>query len=364
MNKITIIQPRAMAIIHEGSERKAFGGAEMQSVYLVMLLNSRYPVNFIIQKTNRLLKEKFKTIKTQYTYSETTISVRYLRFLYPRLYYDIKALWKSNAEFYYQRGPSELTGTTGIFCKLFKRKFIYAISGNGEIKDLKEKLKNPFAKFLYKRGLELSDVIVCQTHTQKQLLCDRLRGKAIVINNIFPSLFMEKKPTPPQHILNVGGLRPLKRQTFFLRLAKNFIHEKFICIGGGKDNYANTLFEKGKSIQNIKMTGHLPHEKVQEFIKQAYCLVNCSDNEGFPNVFLEAWANKIPVISWGFDPDGIISSYSLGFVVEGMDELKKAVNIYLKRPDIRKRHGENGKNYVDKFHSNRSILNEFSKLLE
>jgi glycosyltransferase involved in cell wall biosynthesis len=46
--------------------------------------------------------------------------------------------------------------------------------------------------------------------------------------------------------------------------------------------------------------------------------------EGFPNIFIEAWACGIPVLSLSFDPGDVIAKEGLGEVAKGdIDELVK-----------------------------------------
>lgn len=365
MNKITIIQSRATNILHEGADKDFFGGAEMQSVQLAMLLNKKYRVLFITNKTDSSKKTDFNDLKVLYNYSKEKKGIKFVRFFYPRLLGNLRAMWKSNSCFYYQRGPGEITGMTAIYCKLFSRKFLYSVSGNGELKDLKKKIKNPFSRLLYQLGIFLSDTIICQTESQKKLLNPKFLSKAVVIKNIFPGQIVNNNKLSPEYIVNVGALRELKRQQYFLELAKYFPEMKFICIGGigTSTHYTKELLKKSAEIDNLEMTGHLPHDRVNDYIKKSYCLVNCSDNEGFPNVFLEAWSNQIPVVSLGFDPDGIITKYSLGVAAKDIPEMKAAVKMYLENHSIRHKHGENGKNYVEHHHSGKKILQQYCNLL-
>jgi glycosyltransferase involved in cell wall biosynthesis len=57
-------------------------------------------------------------------------------------------------------------------------------------------------------------------------------------------------------------------------------------------------------------------------IANSKALVSTSPMEGFPNIFIEAWACGIPVLSLYFDPGGVIKREQLGEVAEGnLDQL-------------------------------------------
>jgi len=53
-----------------------------------------------------------------------------------------------------------------------------------------------------------------------------------------------------------------------------------------------------------------------------------SEYEGFPNTFLQAWSNNVPVIST-VDPSDVIKEYKLGLVVNTEAELLAATNTLL-----------------------------------
>ena len=63
-----------------------------------------------------------------------------------------------------------------------------------------------------------------------------------------------------------------------------------------------------EQIENLEVLGQLPHEQLLSLIDRAVAVVSTSAAEGMPNVFLEAWARGVPVLSLDYDPDGRIES--------------------------------------------------------
>ena len=61
----------------------------------------------------------------------------------------------------------------------------------------------------------------------------------------------------------------------------------------------------------------MPRGRVLELIDRSRAVVLTSRHEGMPNVFLEAWARGVPVLSLHFDPDGKIAKEGLGLCAEG-----------------------------------------------
>jgi len=57
-------------------------------------------------------------------------------------------------------------------------------------------------------------------------------------------------------------------------------------------------------------------------------VINTSNFEGFPNIFLEAWATGVPVISLNVDPGNVIKKRRLGICCEGsLERMKAAIEI-------------------------------------
>ena len=152
-------------------------------------------------------------------------------------------------------------------------------------------------------NLKLSDCVFCQTENQKNLLKKNSSKKGTVIKNMFiPSQQISEKKF--NQILWVGRLIESKSPEKYLELARRLPYYNFKMIGGlsyGDENYYKKIRFKSKNLKNLEFLGSVPRLNIDKHYSESYLLINTSSSEGFPNTFLEAWANKIPVISLNFD---------------------------------------------------------------
>ena len=65
---------------------------------------------------------------------------------------------------------------------------------------------------------------------------------------------------------------------------------------------------------NLVFHGRLSYHDASALYARARLLVNTSEVEGFPNAYLQAWINGVPVISY-LDPGGVIARNGLGATV-------------------------------------------------
>ena len=133
----------------------------------------------------------------------------------------------------------------------------------------------------------------------------------------------------------------------------------YIIIGKGpeKDNLIS-LAKKLKIDKNIRLVGYVSDEGLSNYYNacdvfelMSRTLQKENAVEGFGIVFIEASLFKKPVIAGksGGTSDAVINGVT-GFLVDPDDknELQEKINMLLKNPELRKRLGINGKNFVMK----------------
>jgi glycosyltransferase involved in cell wall biosynthesis len=278
-------------------------------------------------------------------------------------------LKKINADIYIQRATTPLTGIVSFFAKLTNKVFLYSVSSDNDVsaylsfKSLKD-LKNIFFWF----GVKNCSLVLCQTYHQKNLLNQALNKSGKVIKNIFPLTTIEQKRKNSSLIiiLWVGRISKEKRPDLFLTLADYFPDYRFWMIGSPcppHPEYYYEIKESAKMIKNLDFIGFVPHNQIYEYYEKSHLLVNTSANEGFPNTFLEAWGNAIPIVSLNFDPDEIICKYELGFHSMTFDDLVKHTGQLLKNESLRNNMGIKAKNYVLREHNVNNIIDKYEKLI-
>jgi glycosyltransferase involved in cell wall biosynthesis len=135
------------------------------------------------------------------------------------------------------------------------------------------------------------------------------------------------------------------------------IHFKIIGKAQGEDskNEVNKL----KMLKNVEYLEWLPNNLVPREISNAKALINVSKYEGFSNVFLEAWASGIPVISLFVNPGNIIIENNLGYFADGnIEVMKNMIKNY--KNDLSK---NNLKDYVLKNHSFDNAAKKFVDII-
>jgi glycosyltransferase involved in cell wall biosynthesis len=68
---------------------------------------------------------------------------------------------------------------------------------------------------------------------------------------------------------------------------------------------------------NVEIVEQASRDRIAELFIDAFCLVNTSMFEGFPNTLLEAGRHGVPALSLDVDPDGVISRNHAGAVAHG-----------------------------------------------
>ncbi len=275
-----------------------------------------------------------------------------------------KALRKANANLYFQQGGGG--ALVPLLCKLLKRPCVVAIGSDAYVcKQITD--WGFFFGFLSRLEITLADAIIVQSFFQKNMLANNFKKNGIIIKTLFPITYKETpvKSNPPT-VLWVGSIASVKQPELFIILAKSIKNVKFQMIAAKGDNkiYYERIMRMTAGLANFDFKGFVPFDEIDMYYEKASILVNTSKFEGFPNAFIQAWANYTPVISLNSDPDEVICKYDLGYHSKTFTQLIKDVVCLINDESSRHKKGNNGRLYVEKEHNLSKSIRLYHKLFD
>lgn len=236
-----------------------------------------------------------------------------------------RALARADAEVYVVRMGSAALGAAGLFCRLRRRKLVYATANDMDL--TMGYLVGSRARVLaYQVGVRLADAVVVQTEAQVRLAREELgRVRGLVTIPSFGEAPVDTGAGPEAFVW-IGRLVTEKRPLEYLALAEALPDARFRMIGWETQQtppeLAAEVRERAAGIPNLELLPSQPRERALELICRAVAVVSVSEaeGEGMPNAFLEAWARGVPVLTLDFDPDGRVRAHGLGVAAGGSRE--------------------------------------------
>jgi glycosyltransferase involved in cell wall biosynthesis len=300
-----------------GSTTGHIGGVEHQTSLLARWLVARgYAVDFITWREGDEREAMIDGIRLL-TICRQDDGLPGLRFVYPRWTSLVGALRRSNADVYYHNTAECVTGQVGFWCWLSGRRFVFSAASHADCDAALPCLPRWRERVLYRLGLRLASAAVVQTEMQQQMMRENFGRDAEVIPmpcpEPEPSQVLSPAAGPPSNrALWVGRLSDLKRPELFLAAAAQAPDLAFDLVGplDGAE-YGQAILEQARSLANVTYHGAVARSDMPRFYRRAGCLVCTSHIEGFPNTFLEAWSQGLPIVST-WDPDGLIRRRGLG----------------------------------------------------
>jgi glycosyltransferase involved in cell wall biosynthesis len=193
-------------------------------------------------------------------------------------------------------------------------------------------------EMVYPYLLRKSDIVLVQHLGQKQILLQK-HIKSIVFPNLIDLTQIPVISNPIHNdYIYVGSLDERKGFAEFFELVKKDPLHSYVVVGQPRDKTGYLYYEKLKSFGNVSLLGRLSHYDTIHQIANSRALISTSQMEGFPNVFIEAWASGVPVLSLYTDPGGIIKKEKLGEVTNGnLDKLLQAMEDSRNKNEFAKR---------------------------
>lgn len=366
MNKpsICFVSLLAYPVIADSGNHNSAGGAEIQQFLIGReLVKRKYRVSFVVGNFGQSPIETHEGIRIIRSFAPYK-GMRKLRF--PLDFLSMMAACKkADADIFYQRASMFYTPQVAFYCNRAKKKFIYAIGHDRNVDPRLQKQINPIIRYFFKLGLHSADCIISQTWEQKQKLKDLYGLESIVIRSghELPPDFSISNLS--KVILWVGNIQDWKQPEVFLRLAKELPEFNFRMIGVSKGNgeHFRKVQKDAAELKNLEFIGFVLFKDIASYFQDASLLVNTSDNEGFPNTFIQAWLYGVPTLNLNVDPDRLITTRKIGRVSGSFEKLVSDVREVMNDYSLRESMGHQAISYARKNHNIQESVNKYERLI-
>lgn len=313
MKKVMIIFPKDSEAMFNSDSNRTFGGASVQ-MYLIakeMKKNPDLDVYSLIcdyDKINFKQAESFQLIKN---FKENDS--------YPaKLVKTHKIISRIHPEIIIQHGLTNESCFMSLYSYLRNIKFVFMFAHDVEVN--KRFQSSGKKSYLFNLIIKYSFLLVVQNKYQVKTLTEKFtsyKEKVHLIYNGFPVKVQSEKKR--KNILWVARSDKWKNPEIFIKLASLHPEQKFImiCPNSGDDEYYEKIISLSKTAGNLDFIKFVPFNEIDKYFEDAYLFVNTSDYEGYPQTFIQAVMNSVPILSLNVNPDDFITTYNCGKVFNG-----------------------------------------------
>jgi glycosyltransferase involved in cell wall biosynthesis len=280
----------------------------------------------------------------------------------------LRALRAANGRIVVVRSGTPVVGLVALYCRLWRRKLVFSSANDLDFLDQWSRRTR-----IYGFGVRSAGAVVVQSKGQVDLARRRFPQIRELVR--IPS-FADEPPSAngavePSAFYWVGRLVDYKRPLLYAELAEAVPEARFVLIpllpllaDAERDAFAQ-LEAAAERLPNLQLRDSLPHAALMQELAGAVALVNTSTHEGMPNTFLEAWGRGVPVLTFSFDPDGVVAERGLGVAADGSWErfVEGTRELWGARLD-REELARTTREYLRETHSAESVGARWQALLE
>jgi glycosyltransferase involved in cell wall biosynthesis len=219
-----------------------------------------------------------------------------------------------------QRNAGPTTAVAAFVARVSGARFVYS-SANVVDFDL-GRVERAYNVWLFEWGLRAAAEVVVQTDEQADLCRARFGRDPVVIRSIAERA--EPRSGAPEAFLWVGRMARYKRLDVYLELAAALPEASFWVVaspsGDEQPEMRERLERAAAELPNLTVLAPRPRAELAALIERAVAVVNTSQYEGMPNVFLEGWTRGVPALAYSHDPDGVVAAHGLGAFADGSPE--------------------------------------------
>jgi glycosyltransferase involved in cell wall biosynthesis len=228
-----------------------------------------------------------------------------------------RSLTRARAAVVIQRNAGPTTAVAALAARATGADFVYS-SANVVDFDL-ARIEAASTVRLFEWGVRAAKQIVVQTDEQAELCRSRFGRDPVVIRSIAERA--EPSRAVPEAFLWIGRMAPYKRLDVYLDLAAAMPEARFqvVAVPGSAPppEIVACLGQAREELPNLDVVDPRPRRELAALFERAVAVVNTSEFEGMPNVFLEGWARGVPALAFSHDPDGVVVGNGLGGFAAG-----------------------------------------------
>ena len=353
LNAFKVLQPTSSA---------AMGGSELQMVLLARHLVAKgYAVHFLVGNFGQPAVEAIEGMQVWRTIKLAKRFTTYAKA--PFLIWW--RLLKSDPDVVISSPAGPEVGLIALYCSLFGKTYIFRTASQVDCTHEKIRDLGLVPGFFYELGLKLAHIIVTQSEDGRIALWHHHRRRATVIHNLIEPFSPTLPASPKKYVLWVGSARAVKQPHLFLELAAKLPHIQFAMIlsQAGELSLWHSIRDKAATLPNIQFIGEVPLAKIRMYLGQAKLLVGTSSYEGWPNVYMQAAAHGVPIVSLVVNPDNFLTVYRVGVACRGsFGELVAAVSRLWPGGDYYNQMVQAGLTYIAHAHAPDTIIKLWERL--
>jgi len=271
-------------------------------------------------------------------------------------------------DWWYWRCANHLWGSAVEIAKLAGVRTIFAAGFDTDVEPRRALVRRHHWWPLYAWGLSRTDRIILQHTGQLGALPERWRPKAHIVRSIAHLASARPHAERARYVAWVGMLRQPKRPDVLLEIARRAPAIQFVVCGGptsfaSPSGYGDWLAQALRTQPNVDYLGQVSPQRAAQIISNAALLLSTSDQEGFPNTFLEAWSTGTPVITLRIDPDAVIARNNLGCVSGDIERAIADLTALIVSPQRREEIAERCLHYVVEAHGEASVAAAFCRVV-
>jgi glycosyltransferase involved in cell wall biosynthesis len=252
------------------------------------------------------------------------------------------------------RGAGRIAYPLALFSRWFGVKYVFFGASDVNFEPGKELIAGgEHNRKQWQKAVKIIKYIVVQNAYQQETLKKNYQKESLTLFNLWGDVKYDKSLDFHTDVIWVANLRRLKRAEWMVNAAKALPQYDFTIVGGpiGQEpEYYDEIEKMSSGIGNLHFLGKKSFAETNAIVSKSQILCCTSTFEGFPNTFLQAWANNIPVVST-VNPSDVITIHDLGIVVETEDGFRAALQSMLLNVEEYKRKCTAVNDYFERHHS-------------